>query len=688
MNSTCYGGKMKIRINITVVLIFLTAYTFYGCGGNPIEGNTPLNSGSKTLMSFSIVSPPSAGIIDEPSKTVSITVPHGTDVTDLVASFSTTGERTTIGGVDQISSTTPNDFTNPVIYTVHAQDGSSADYTVTVTVVTPADPSAADTLPAPSGTDRWYSFQNDYFGLALVGTTFTFDEDSFEESIYYWDGGSWKICMAFKGSLTNISGSEYDAKLEQMYFSGDSGSTWYSAGTEEFDGGLSHIWSTKGDTARVSLAVSGDTLIYKRDQTGDNLFGSKYDFSKNYNKTAYTALSGHGKYPLLVWASWSFHGNGNRASSSGQPDSILGEILDNSPSSHIQSIKGIAKDQNGNSYGPFTYTWDPGEKEYNIEYSFTDPAHGGIWWLAELKIIYKNGASAIYTAADPWSQYTVTYVTDTGYVSPSPVTAWDLTAAQDYMPPDTAGSGRTFYYVRTLPNASCDLAADYSDYTDSTVYIYSADDTTKWLAKNDDFDNDFSGVYAALKYPFESGKTYYVKVEDLNHNTRPYSIVLQSGYDVDESTGTVVIADDDAYEDDDTPATAKDLPLNTVQDRVSASGDEDWMKLVFDVSSTYDINGTWDIYLNDEATSSGYLSILDTDNVLSGFYHSNSDDIDYNMTGTVSGSVLNCLIDFGGGSSYQVEVNLDTAIDEDDNTVFYFTGRITNTGTPILGVKR
>jgi hypothetical protein len=61
-----------------------------------------------------------------------VVVPAETDVTALVATFTTTGRSVTVGGVTQVSDTTPNDFTNAVTYTVHALDGTTQDYVFTV----------------------------------------------------------------------------------------------------------------------------------------------------------------------------------------------------------------------------------------------------------------------------------------------------------------------------------------------------------------------------------------------------------------------------------------------------------------------------------------------------------------------------------------------------------------------------
>ncbi len=79
------------------------------------------------------------GVINSGDHTISVTLPYGTNVTNLVATFTlSTNATAKVGGVDQVSGTTPNDFTNPVTYTVTAEDGTSTqDWVVTVTV-TPA----------------------------------------------------------------------------------------------------------------------------------------------------------------------------------------------------------------------------------------------------------------------------------------------------------------------------------------------------------------------------------------------------------------------------------------------------------------------------------------------------------------------------------------------------------------------
>ncbi|MCK9418442.1 MAG: SBBP repeat-containing protein [Nitrospirae bacterium] len=99
-------------------------------------------SSAKTITAFSFSSPVATGVINEITKTISVTVPNGTIVTALIASFATTGASVKVGTTLQVSGTTPNDFTNPIIYTVTAADNSTVMYTVTVVLAPDTSPPA------------------------------------------------------------------------------------------------------------------------------------------------------------------------------------------------------------------------------------------------------------------------------------------------------------------------------------------------------------------------------------------------------------------------------------------------------------------------------------------------------------------------------------------------------------------
>lgn len=87
---------------------------------------------AKAITSFTVGGV--AGSINETAKTISVTMPAGSNVTSLIATFTTSGASVRIANTLQVSGTTPNDFTTPVQYVVTATDGSTATYTVTVTV--------------------------------------------------------------------------------------------------------------------------------------------------------------------------------------------------------------------------------------------------------------------------------------------------------------------------------------------------------------------------------------------------------------------------------------------------------------------------------------------------------------------------------------------------------------------------
>lgn len=91
----------------------------------------PLGEG-KAITSFSFVEPAATGTIDESGRTISAVVPRGTDISSLVAVFTTTGVRVDVDDTEQKSGVTINDFTEPITYTVTAEDGSTARYLVSV----------------------------------------------------------------------------------------------------------------------------------------------------------------------------------------------------------------------------------------------------------------------------------------------------------------------------------------------------------------------------------------------------------------------------------------------------------------------------------------------------------------------------------------------------------------------------
>lgn len=105
-------------------------------------------SNETEIISFSFDEQTGAAIINDEDFTISIEVESGTDITELVASFTvSSGATAKISNSNQTSGITKNDFTNDVIYTITAQDESTTEtWTVTVTIVGETDTNAPNVI--------------------------------------------------------------------------------------------------------------------------------------------------------------------------------------------------------------------------------------------------------------------------------------------------------------------------------------------------------------------------------------------------------------------------------------------------------------------------------------------------------------------------------------------------------------
>jgi hypothetical protein len=111
-----------------------TAWTRVTSGGLSVTTNcvamvnpgSVTDSAAKVITSFSFVTPPAVGVINESAGTISVTVPYGTNVTALTPIILGSGV-----SLSPASGITRN-FTNPLTYTVTAVDGTTKVYTVTV----------------------------------------------------------------------------------------------------------------------------------------------------------------------------------------------------------------------------------------------------------------------------------------------------------------------------------------------------------------------------------------------------------------------------------------------------------------------------------------------------------------------------------------------------------------------------
>jgi hypothetical protein len=97
-----------------------------GCGGSASP------SGEKEITRLSLGIAGETVTIDEAISSITLTVPAGTSVSNLIATFATTGESVSVGGADLRSGTSLLDLSAPVVLRVTAEDGSTRDYKLTV----------------------------------------------------------------------------------------------------------------------------------------------------------------------------------------------------------------------------------------------------------------------------------------------------------------------------------------------------------------------------------------------------------------------------------------------------------------------------------------------------------------------------------------------------------------------------
>lgn len=132
---TLFSRFISLIFSGLLVLALLIAN---GCGNGYIIpetstlASTTTAASTKAVTSYTLAG--SKGIIDETNKTIKVTVPFGSALTSLVATFVQNGSKALVGTTEQLSGVTANDFSSPLTLVIQASDGTSASYTVTVSV--------------------------------------------------------------------------------------------------------------------------------------------------------------------------------------------------------------------------------------------------------------------------------------------------------------------------------------------------------------------------------------------------------------------------------------------------------------------------------------------------------------------------------------------------------------------------
>jgi hypothetical protein len=130
------GADMKKRVMILavpVLFLFGVLFLFTSCPSptSSLGSSGRTLSSTKDLTGFGLPGAMSA-VLEGTTHTVSVLVLPRTVISNLIPTFSISGATVKVGSTVQISGVTAQDFTNPVVYVVFAEDGSSVSYTVSV----------------------------------------------------------------------------------------------------------------------------------------------------------------------------------------------------------------------------------------------------------------------------------------------------------------------------------------------------------------------------------------------------------------------------------------------------------------------------------------------------------------------------------------------------------------------------
>jgi hypothetical protein len=276
-----------------ILLIFITA-------GSCKKSNNLSDLAGLTAFSINNLNVPFT--IDETMGTISNadSLPFQSNVSALVAQFTAVPNAAVkVGSTVQVSGTTINDFSNPVVYSVVAQNGSTThSYTVTVNVAK-VDPKTVSwqQLTSNAGWGNYHNMEACYFNnkfFAFGATLTTFSNTISGGTYTSTDGVTWTKQSAADNNGDPVPYSEYSALISgfnnQLFFLGG-----HRPGVGfAFDFVTSNTYSSSDGAAwTVSAPVNATDRFSARERLGGVVFNNKifviggnaYPFGGNTNST-------------------------------------------------------------------------------------------------------------------------------------------------------------------------------------------------------------------------------------------------------------------------------------------------------------------------------------------------------------------------------------------------------------------
>ena len=260
-----------------------------------------IQSSLAEIISFSLPGQIAEADIDPAAGTISVTLPTGSSLTALKASFTTSAniQSIKVGGVAQESGTTVNDFSSPVAYRVTAEDGTVKDWVVTVQV---------DQLERKTDiTDGYYRLTNGYSGKALgiysvsyangASVTQYSSEAASNQSLYFKKNADGSYMIRFLHSKKMLDEGVAESRALQWTEHGEDNQRWYvyrdSAGKLYFENKQTGHFLSFASTADNARPVLVDSQAI-----GDSHFQFTLSALGSLPATPYVAEIEDGRYAV------------------------------------------------------------------------------------------------------------------------------------------------------------------------------------------------------------------------------------------------------------------------------------------------------------------------------------------------------------------------------------------------------
>lgn len=303
-----YPHKKFLRY-VILVAVTITSVQCSDDDGTPPEDPKSTEK-SITSFKFAGLTPAVTATINEAGKTIAATLPAGSSVTALIPTIAVSED----ASVSPTSGTAQN-FTNPVTYTVTAEDGSKQTYTVTVTVEEEEEEIVCYPTEIP-GSGYTIMMSLTYNTDNTVATvTYTEDEVETTRSEFEYSDGKHSRTNDYRNNVlssyitytygTNTitvtvypADNEFEAKTYYIYYLDGDRITGYGRHSVD-DGGA------RTDSAVFTYTNDNVTQIDGYSANDEVVWAYTFEYDDNPNPHALVGLTGYYQYEYFGYLSLS-----------------------------------------------------------------------------------------------------------------------------------------------------------------------------------------------------------------------------------------------------------------------------------------------------------------------------------------------------------------------------------------------